>query len=447
MRTLKFILLLSFLTGTFFSQNTLPDSLKKLPFAIAKEKKLPEDELADKKEGVYVTGVPDISSDPINGFGYGGEGALFFNGKRSDPFFEYTPYRAELSLALFNTTNNQREAKLGLDVPYIFNTKWRLRAVAAYETNPNYLYFGITEESLKPLSYYPNNDTLKPLVQNSSFSNYDNNLVGNKLFYNTYTKTEAVLNASLERSFLEGKLRTLVGFEYAHIAISTPLNPNNSLVRNDSYSKKIIGIGSYGLTLLQLGIIYDTRDLETDPTKGVFAEITHEQSLVALGSTYNFNKTFLHASVFQPFLPGTFKRMILCGSFGLSSTDGNAPFLEYSDGWGSEGDIDCVGGGRTLRGYKMYRFVAPVIQYADFEIRYRFAQLNLLKQHLAFSAVPFFDEGGVWNNFSRIVHTENIRYSEGLGLRIAWNVNTILRFDYAVSKEDHQFFFQFGHTF
>src|ERR1700739_1568328 len=74
------------------------DSVK-LPFAIAKEKRLPDDELAEKKEGVYVTGVPDLSSDPINGFGAGVEGSLFFNGKKKDPFFAYTPYRAEIDLA------------------------------------------------------------------------------------------------------------------------------------------------------------------------------------------------------------------------------------------------------------------------------------------------------------------------------------------------------------
>lgn len=79
------------------------DTLEKLPFAIAKDKKLPDEELAEKKEGLYVTGIPDISSDPINGFGYGAEGSLFFNGKKSDPFFAYTPYRAELTVALFNT--------------------------------------------------------------------------------------------------------------------------------------------------------------------------------------------------------------------------------------------------------------------------------------------------------------------------------------------------------
>src|ERR1017187_5521813 len=89
--------------------NSNQDSLtKQLPFVISNEKKLPEEELADKKEGMYLTAIPDISSDPVNGFGYGAEGSLFFNGKRSDPFFNYTAYRAKIDIALFNTTRNQR---------------------------------------------------------------------------------------------------------------------------------------------------------------------------------------------------------------------------------------------------------------------------------------------------------------------------------------------------
>jgi outer membrane protein assembly factor BamA len=428
------------------AQKTPDDTLKKLPFAIAKEKRLPDDELAEKKEGVYVTGVPDLSSDPINGFGYGAEGSLFINGKRSDPFFEFTPYRAEITLALFNTTKNAREIKLGIDVPYIFSTKWRLRAEAAYEINPNFLYFGITEKSLEPLSYHPNNDTAQPLKKNADYPDYEKNLVGNRSFYNTYTKTEAVLNISGERSFMEGKMRLLAGYEIANINISSPLN-DSSFVHKDFLDKKIKGFGDNLISLIQLGVIYDTRDLETDPTKGIFAEVTYELSLKAIGSQYDFNKTFIHANGYYPLFPKLFKRMIMCGSFGLSFTEGDAPFFEYPDAWSSEGDIDGMGGSRTLRGYKQARFVAPVMQYADFELRYRFMQFKLLKQHFAFSAVPFFDEGGVWDNLNNLDRTQNLRYSEGLGLRIGWNVNTILRFDYAISKEDHQFFFQIGHTF
>ena len=98
------------------------DSVK-LPFAIAKEKKLSEEDLQHKKEGAYITGVPDLSSDPVNGFGYGGEASIFFNGKRKDPFFAYTAYRAKVDLVLFNTTRQQREAMIKLDIQYVFNTK------------------------------------------------------------------------------------------------------------------------------------------------------------------------------------------------------------------------------------------------------------------------------------------------------------------------------------
>lgn len=279
------------------------DSIK-LPFAIAKEKRMPDDELAEKKEGISFAGVPDLSSDPVNGFGVGVEGSMFFNGKKSDPFFAYTPYRAELNLAVFATTRWQREIQLGLDVPYIFNTKWRLRTEAAYEANPNFLYFGVTEKSLAPLA------NPQTGIKYSSYKDYKNNLSGNSSFYNTFTKTEAVLNLSMERSFMEGKLRTLIGYEIAQINVSTPLN-DSAEVHKDYISGSIKGYGANTISLVQLGLIYDTRDLETDPSKGIFAEVTNELSLTALASQYNFNKTFLHANGFYPLFQKVFKRMIL----------------------------------------------------------------------------------------------------------------------------------------
>ncbi|MGZ3862766.1 MAG: Omp85 family outer membrane protein [Bacteroidia bacterium] len=429
-----------------FSQENKSDTLKKLPFAISKEKKLPDDELADKKEGVYITGIPDISYDPVNGLGYGGEGELFFNGKRSDPFFEYTPYRAALNIALFNTTNSQREVKIGWDIPYIFNTKWRLRGEVAYETNPNLLYFGIDENSLNPLSYYPGGDSAKSAIDNATYKNYENSLNGGaSKNYNRYTKTEAILNVSMERSYLDGKLRALIGYEFANVKIDA--FTGNSLLRNDFNSKKIVGLGNNNVSFVQAGFIYDTRNLETDPSNGIFAELLNECSLTALGSQYNFNKTFLHFNLYQSILPNVFKRFVFAARVGIGYTAGNAPFFEYQDQWSSEGSIEGLGGGATLRGYKQSRFLSRVMQFNNIELRYKFAECKLLKQTFAFSAVPFLDAGAVWDSLDRIGEWSSMRYSEGLGLRIAWNVNTILRFDYAVSKEDRQFFFSLGHAF
>jgi hypothetical protein len=416
-----------------------------LPFAISDEKKLSPEDLQNKKEGAYVTGAPDLSSDPVNGFGYGGEGSVFFNGKRSDPFFAYTPYRARLDLLLFNTTRSQREFFLKLDVPFIFDTKWRLRLEGGYESNPNLLYFGETENSLKGLSYYPHGDSSAAAITDANYEKYESELSEVNRYYNTYFKKEGVLNVSVERSYLEGKLRFLVGYEAAYVKFTT--FPGHSLLKQEYDAQRVLGLKEGLVQIAQLGLIYDTRDLETDPNNGVFAELTNELSLKQFGSLYEFNKTFVHFNLYRKILPKVFGKCILAARFAFGYTALNAPFFEYQDQWSSEGSIEGLGGPNTLRGFKQSRFLARAMNFNNLEIRCRFAQVNILKQHLAFSAVPFADVGGVWDDLSRLDHTENLRVSEGLGLRIAWNVNTILRFDYAVSKEDHQFFFNLSHAF
>jgi outer membrane protein assembly factor BamA len=440
----KYKIVVLFFLSALAVLSQVPDTTK-LPFAIAKEKRIPDEELKNKKEGVYVTAAPELSSDPVNGFGYGVEGSLFFNGKRSDPFFAYTPYRARLDAVLFNTTRSQRELMLKLDVPYIFNSKWRLRVEGGYEANPNLLYFGVTERSLMGLSYYPGNDSSKNVVNDAPYSDYKNSQTGVNQFYNNYFKKEAVLNISMERSFLEGKLRVLLGYEAAYVNFS-PFE-GNSLLRNDYEAGNITGLQKGFVGLLQAGLIYDTRDLETDPAHGIFAELTNEISLKQLGSLYEFNKTFAHVNVYQKLLPGVFKRLILAARVALGYTALNSPFFEYQDEWSSEGSIEGLGGSNTLRGFKQSRFLSRTMTFNNVELRCRVAECNFLKQHFVFSGVPFFDAGAVWDDLSRIGHLENFRFSEGLGLRIAWNVNTILRFDYAVSKEDRQLFFNLAHAF
>ncbi len=451
-RNTLFSILILFFSTNLFSQEQKKDSVK-LPFSIADEKKLSDEDLKDKKEGVYVTGTPDFSSDPVNGVGYGGEGSLYFNGKRNDPFFNYTAYRAKLDFVVFNTTKNQREFFLKLDVPYIFNTKWRLRVEGGYEANPNLLFFGLTpKESLQGLSYYRTNpstgitdSTAQSLVTNAHYSDYEKNgLVGLNEFYNNYFKKEGVINVSVERSFFGDKVGTLIGFEVAQLNYTT--FAGNSLLKKQSDAGLVKGVKNNFITIAQFGLAYDTRDLEPDPSSGLFLEVTDEVSSKSLGSSYNFNKVYGHANWYQSILPSVFPKLVFAGRLGLGYISGDAPFFEYQDQWSQEGDIEGLGGARTLRGYKISRFVGRLMDFNNFELRWRFAKTRMLKQQFAFSAVPFFDIGGVYDNLASFDFSQ-MRYSQGLGLRIAWNVNTVLRFDYAWSKEDEQFFFNLAHTF
>lgn len=422
----------------FFPQS---DSLK-LPFAIADEKRLSEEDLAHKREGFSITGVPQLSSDPVNGFGYGAEGMLYYNGHKSDPFFNYTPYRRKLSLALFNTTRMQNEAVLGLDMPYIFNSKWRVRMEGIFENDPNMLYFGISQSSLNPLV-----NPQSGLGYNN-YENYLGSLTGNYSKYNRFIeKNNVSLGLSAEHSFFHSKMRTLLGFGFSSIGIAT--FPGNALLVQESQEGIAKGLGRWTVCIFQSGLIYDTRDLESDPGKGIFAEVTNEISNNVFGSQFNFDKVFFQVKWYQKLLPSLFKKMVFAARAGISTTLGDAPFYEYQEVWSSEGGIyGIAGGANTLRGYKQSRFVAPYIGFANAELRTRFAQFRISKEHISLSGVPFFDIAGVGDNPSQLLgNINNYRYAYGAGLRIAWNVNTILRFDYAISTEDHQFFFSFGHAF
>lgn len=427
-----------------YSINGQTTDSTKLPFAIAHEKELSVEDLKNKKEGTYFTGFPDFSSDPVNGFGYGGEGSIYFNGKRTDPFFKYTAYRAKVDLVLFNTTKNEKELMVKLDIPYVFNSKWRLRMEFGYEKNPNLLYFGSTQKSLERLIGYENNDSSK-LLRNLTYANYKDLLNGNKTYYNTYIKEEYILNISGERSYNEGKLRILVGYEIAQVNIKT--FDGISMLQNDVIKNNIKGVGKGLVGIMQQGIIYDTRDLETDPGTGIFAELTNELSTKFIGSKYNFNKTFFHFNYYYNVLKKHPKRLLVAARVAIGYTAGQAPFFEFQDQWSSEGSIEGLGGAHTLRGYKQSRFLSRAMTFNNLEIRYKIGQTHIYKQHFAFSAVPFADAGAVGDQLKGVFQKNNYRTSEGLGLRIAWNVNTILRFDYAISKEDKQFFFNMNHTF
>jgi len=414
--------LLSYLHG--FAQIKLKSDTAKLPFAIAKEKRLSDDDLNDKKEGIYITGVPDLSSDPQTGFGAGAEAQFFIDGNRSDPFFAYTPYRAEIDLSVFYTTKSEREFELVWDIPYIFNTQWRLRGRCDYEVNPDYVFFGVTENTLEPLS----------------------NLSGNTSDYNTYQQEEKSANLTLEHSWFKGKVRTLIGYEYASYETTTPLD-NNSLLNEEAMAGLITGYGASHTGLVQLGIIYDTRDLEDDPSGGSYIELTNEYSSTSLGSQFNYNRSFFHYNYYHRLFPQAFKKLVFAARVGLGYTSGNAPFYEYLDQWTSEGDIDGLGGAQSLRGYTQSRFVAPAMALANIEIRYRFAETDVLKQHLAFYVIPFFDAGGIGNTLDRVGNFENLRFSEVPGAQIAWNEDTILRFDLGICPEGAQFYFGIGQIF
>jgi hemolysin activation/secretion protein len=110
------------------------------------------------------------------------------------------------------------------------------------------------------------------------------------------------------------------------------------------------------------------------------------------------------------------------------------------------GGTEVLGGARSLRGFREYRFVGLLTALVNLELRTRIGQRDFLNQHFAFDLVPFYDTGRIWNEMKDF-NFKDYRRNVGIGSRLAWNQSTILRADLAFSTEATQFFFGFSHIF
>jgi hypothetical protein len=448
---------------------TTVNAQEKDSLAFIKSKRMSDDDLAKKREGTFFTGIPAFSSDPVTGFGFGVRTNIFWNGNRDNPLFPYTPYLVKLRANATYYTSGAREVVLSLDIPYYKGTRWRFKVDFKAQQNPTLLYFGSTESTLGPLRL-PSDET----TTFSTFNEFDRarkvlrpGVAGEADFVtdalsNRFEKTEYMLNLKADYALGNGKWRVMGGYEIQHLSYATfegkeaeaidPVTGQNttapngiSLLRQDFEHGLVSGVKGGWVSIFQTALIFDTRDFEPDPTKGYYFEIANEYSSKAIGSEFDFNKLFVQGRAFLKLPAGT--RTVLAGRFGAGNIFGNnAPFFEFQDQWSPEGSINALGGRQSLRGYRMNRFLARSMWFANLELRVRLAEKEWGKQRFAFGIAPFFDAGTVRDRWQDL-NFSNIRITYGGGLRIAWNQSTILSFDYGCSKEDGLFYFGFGQTF
>lgn len=449
------------------AQDTI--TVRKDSLSFIKSKRMSEEDLDKKREGTFITGIPDISSDPVTGFGFGVRTNVIWNGKRDNELFAYTPYLMKLKANAAYYTSNARELALSLDVPYYKGTRWRFKIDFKAQQNPANLYFGLTEKTLGNLHL--------PSDESTTFSTYkeydrtrktlrpggvDEASFVTDALSNRFKETEYMLNLKADYALGNGRWRIMGGYEIQHLSYKTfegmeadaidPVTGNHakapngtSLLRRDFEQGKVSGADGGWVSIIQNALIYDTRDFEPDPTRGAYFEIANEYSSKLIGSQFDFDKLLIQGRYYQklPFGP----RTVLAVRVGIGNVFGkNAPFFEYQDQWSPEGSINAMGGKASLRGYRANRFLARSMWFANFELRTRLAETTLWKQHLSFTVAPFFDMGTVRDHWQDL-NFQYIKYSYGGGLRIGWNQSTVLYLDYGKSKEDGLFFFGIGQAF
>ena len=417
-------------------------------------------DLRRKKEQSYVTGLPLANLDPNTGVGGGVRVYYYFNGDRDDPFFAYTPYLHRVFLQAFFTSKGLQFHWLDYDGPAIAGTPYRLRSQLILLRNTEQHFFGAGNDSLAPLtftgagrdfdSYAAYQQALRAVRPDGSALTH----------YNDYDILRPLWYVSVERTFLHGLLRPLVGlgFSYARIAdytgktvpadgpdgaVDAVMGP--TLFREQCDRGQLVGCDGGWDNIVRLGLSFDTRDFEPDPNSGVFIDTALDLGTTLLGSQFTHARFLLSARYYHSILPRlTDLVFAVRGTFQAQSAGTPVSSLDIIP-W-TEDSRSGLGGLRTLRGFRQDRFIGRYFTLVNLELRWTFHRFEVLSQKLGTSLGVFLDTGRVYDRLDDLT-LRDWRHGQGLGVRISWNQATIIVFDYGLSSEDSGLYINFSHQF
>ncbi|MGD9976765.1 MAG: BamA/TamA family outer membrane protein [Bacteroidales bacterium] len=214
------------------------------------------------------------------------------------------------------------------------------------------------------------------------------------------------------------------------------------------------------VTYLKAGLVYDTRDNEPNPMKGIWTEavVTYAPSFLGVGKEFEHAKISVTHRQYFTLVP---ERLSFVYRLGYQGTLlGKCPFYlqpNITTLFLRGATNDGLGGSKNLRGIIRNRVVGDGIAYGNLEFRWKFARFYFIKQNFYLSLNTFVDAGqvvqsvDVEKNFSINEYdvgldesdyfstdNETLHASWGAGLRVVMNQNFIIAIDHgrAFKEED-----------
>lgn len=388
------------------------------------------------KKGFSFGAVPAIAYDSDLGFRYGalanfydyGDGTIY-------PFYKHSLY-VEWS----HTTKGSDLKQLKYDSQYLI-PGIRVTADARLET----------EQAMDFYGFNGFNTAYNPLYADKS--NPD------RMFYKMDRSTLR-LRANFQGKIIGKKLRWFAGLSHYTIGIDTVnisrLNKGKegSKVLNDVESLYDIFVSDGvipdhakggGVTSFSVGLVYDTRDNEPNPNRGIWTEALLITSPKFLWNEKPFVKLSLSHRQYFTILPDrlTFAYRL---SYQTSLGKQSMPWYMLPFTFSTFDDREGLGGSKTMRGILRNRIVGEGFALGNFEFRWKFAKFEFLKQNWYLALSPFVDLGMITKPYETGVpipaayfgQADGLHACYGAGLHIALNQNFIVAVDYgmAANKND-----------
>jgi hypothetical protein len=411
----------------------------------------------EKKEAKTPTGIsfgalPTISFDADMGFQYGGLVSLYDYGDGKI----YPSYKQMMKVEISRYTRGSGTNQLFYDAKNLLPHHLRLTADLSY----------LTEKSLDFYGFNGYQSRYSPDFTDKDADNYIT-----RVFYRDLRKMFR-FTVDLQGRLSGEHLRWLGGIGIMNMkagrvdfsSINKGKDDEDKLVDTTTLFDNYVSWGIISeaekdggnANFLKAGIIYDTRDNEANPMKGMWSE-----ALIVYAPGFLFNPKFSYAKlvlIHRQYFTLVKDRLSFVYRLGYQGTiGGEAPFFMQPymlSSYSSITKTDGLGGAKTLRGIMRDRIVGDGVAYGNLELRWKFLKTHVGKQNLYFALNGFSDFGIVLQQVkidkSKISSADQEKYfdfsfekdklhpSLGAGLRIALNENFILAVDYgfAMNKQD-----------
>ena len=408
--------------------------------------------------GWRVGAVPALSYNSDTGFQYGIIVNLYNYGDGSI----YPDYLYSLYTEWSRTTKGSGINKLFFDSKYLLPWDVRITSELSY----------LTEQALP---FYGFNGYEAWNAYNSAWEDKTSSDYITRVFYRHDRRVTRLL-ANFQRHFLVKPLRWIAGFGYWSTEVGTvdlkSLNKGKSkdeaLPDTSGLYREYIDDGYIppneadgGMTnYLRLGLVYDTRDNEANPMKGIWTEALLTMVPEFLGSDFSYTQlTVTHRQYFT-IIPRDLSFAYRVGYQGVIS--GHIPFFMLPFYHSSYKTEEGLGGSKTLRGILKNRVVGKSEAFANLEFRWKFYRTVIMGQNIYLALNTFLDGGEVLEEYGNQSYLsaadqqkpnteEHLHLSYGAGLRIALNENFIVAADYGIAADPQDgnsgFYITLGYLF
>ena len=208
------------------------------------------------------------------------------------------------------------------------------------------------------------------------------------------------------------------------------------------------------VSALKAGLMYDSRNIQNNPTRGIWAEAHAIVAPKWLGSSMDSYKI---SATFRQYVPLGTDKLVFAYRLAYQGFLGNdTPWylMPFYSNMGYTRDMDAIGGYRTTRGLMLDRVQGIHTGFYNIELRYRFIDFQLANQNISFALSGFTDGAHVFKGYDLTNKTgakpelykkyidtsrkDGLHATAGAGLRFIMNQNFIVAFEYArcFNKQD-----------